>query len=548
LVPLLRRDGQYCEQCSDPCSESKSCTEQSVQFNLIFTVSQAVFTCGTVVAGLMLDKCGPRITCTAGLLAVASGCAIVAVSESDSLNLFLPGFICLSLGAPAIHLSWFHISNLYPEKKASVSSFVVACFVASGLCFFIFNVLYSAAGISKQALFLFHAGIVTLLAIASFLIWPDGPFQLGDVPVFEGWFPPTYTVHSAATVCTPPAQSTVPASGAAQSTVPASGGARSTVPASGGAKTGADASHDETPGEGVSLTGNALAKENAAPDGGVSLDNDAAVKKDAAPGGGVSLDNDIAVKKDAAPGGGVSLDNDAAVKKDAAPGGGVSLDNDIAVKEDAAPDGGVSLDEDVAVKEDAAPVAPSVIEQMQSPSFIGIGLFFSLHYLRFTWYVGSAADQLGQMGDDDSVYTNILSLALPLSALATPAVGYILDSNNGFIKYGWAVTLLSVLYGLIFTINNLPLQIAGFVFFGLFRITLFSGMFTFVAVTFGFRSFGRLSGTILACAGILSTVSILLVDIVEYHLDGEYFWINICMLVIALPLLTFPIYLWRRKE
>ena len=120
LVPLLRRDGQYCEQCSDPCSESKSCTEQSVQFNLIFTVSQAVFTCGTVVAGLMLDKCGPRITCTAGLLAVASGCAIVAVSESDSLNLFLPGFICLSLGAPAIHLSCFHISNLYPEKKASV--------------------------------------------------------------------------------------------------------------------------------------------------------------------------------------------------------------------------------------------------------------------------------------------------------------------------------------------------------------------------------------------------------------------------------------------
>ena len=120
LVPLLLRDGQYCEQCSDPCSESKSCTEQSVQFNLIFTVSQAVFTCATVVAGLILDKCGPRITCTSGLLAVACGCAIVAVSESDSLNLFLPGFTCLSMGAPAIHLSWFHISNLYPEKKASV--------------------------------------------------------------------------------------------------------------------------------------------------------------------------------------------------------------------------------------------------------------------------------------------------------------------------------------------------------------------------------------------------------------------------------------------
>ena len=366
----------------------------------------------------------------------------------------------------------------------------MACFVASGLCFFIFNVLYSAAGISKQALFLFHTGVVTLLAIASFLIWPDAPFQLGDVPVFDSWSPPSYTVHSA------PVQSTA---------------------ASGGAKTGADAIPVEKTGRG------ALAKEDAAP--APILENDAAVKKDAALGGSVSLDNDALAKKDATPGGGVSLDNDALAKEDATSGGGVSLDEDAT----------------------AIPVAPSVMEQMQSPSFIGIGLFFSLHYLRFTWYVGSAADQLGKMGDDDSVYTNILSLALPLSALATPAVGYILDSNNGFIKYGWAVTLLSI-YGLIFTIDNLPLQVAGFVFFGLFRITLFSGMFTFVAVTFGFRSFGRLSGTILACAGILSTVSILLVDIVEYHLDGEYFWINMCMLVIAVPLITFPIYLWQRKE
>merc|ERR1711865_1017686 len=146
---------------------------------------------------MLLDSWGPRVTCTTGLAFVALGCCIVGISSSDKLDLFLPGFCCLSIGAPAVHLSWFHVSNLFPNHKASVSSFVVACFVAAGLWFFAFNMLHSA-GVSREALFFSHAAVVGCLICISCVLWPDVPFKLGDVPTFLKCSFPAYTVHPAA--------------------------------------------------------------------------------------------------------------------------------------------------------------------------------------------------------------------------------------------------------------------------------------------------------------------------------------------------------------
>merc|ERR1711908_19963 len=186
LVPLLAADGQYRERCSTAnTTESETCTEQVIQYNFLFTASQAVFTISMIVHGLLLDRYGPRVESTLGTLLVAIGSCIVAFSDSDGRDFFLPGFVVMSLGGPAVHLSWFHVASLFPERKSTISTVVVACFVSSGLMFFFFNLLRSA-GIPFQTIFLVHSGVVACMAALAAMLWPDRPFPLNAAPCFDG--------------------------------------------------------------------------------------------------------------------------------------------------------------------------------------------------------------------------------------------------------------------------------------------------------------------------------------------------------------------------
>ena len=108
---------------------------------------------------------------------------------------------------------------------------------------------------------------------------------------------------------------------------------------------------------------------------------------------------------------------------------------------------------------------------------------------------------------------------------------------------GVAVTVLAITYGTIVCIDHLALQLAGFVCFSLFRMFLFSGMFAFVANTFGFGNFGRLSALCLVAGGTFSLLAIPLLQMVEYTLDGDFFYVNVAMCASSLPLVVFPCYL-----
>ena len=39
----------------------------------------------------------------------------------------------MAVGGSGVHLSWFHLSNLFPEKRQTISSVIIAGFVGSGV-------------------------------------------------------------------------------------------------------------------------------------------------------------------------------------------------------------------------------------------------------------------------------------------------------------------------------------------------------------------------------------------------------------------------------
>ncbi len=76
--------------------------------NALFTTAQGCLTGAMLFSGALIDRYGaPRL---------ASG----------------------------VHLSWFHLANLFPARKQTVSSCVIAAFVLSGVIFHVYLFIVEA--------------------------------------------------------------------------------------------------------------------------------------------------------------------------------------------------------------------------------------------------------------------------------------------------------------------------------------------------------------------------------------------------------------------
>ena len=126
----------------------------------------------------------------------------MAVSDSKTLDLFQVGLIVMSFGGAGVHFSWFNVSNLFPRYKKTVSSMVVGSFTISGLVFVAYDGL-SAAGVTRQQLFVTHAVVNAAVCLLAALWWPTRPFNLGDVVTFTS--PVSYTITATAAKTAAPA-------------------------------------------------------------------------------------------------------------------------------------------------------------------------------------------------------------------------------------------------------------------------------------------------------------------------------------------------------
>ena len=436
LVLILRADGMYAELCQQAGGSGSAaggggggCVQQNAALNQLFNVAQAVLTGAMLCNGMAIDRFGPRWSCL-GTALVAVGSAGFALQPlplpGDSIDASYIWLCVMGVGGSAVHLSWFHMSNLFPTRVQTVASIIVSGFVLAGIVFPLFQLLTDAfPGFGRREVFLIIAAVNLATLPFAIRLWPAAPFALGDRLDFTSWSL-AYTVTPA-----PP-------------------------------------------------------RDTAQTD-----------KADKVEGGEEQQEPALVPK----------------------------AEPDEVVK--------------AALKESEM----SLAKQLRTPAFVCMLLFFCLHFFRYIWLLGTLLEQFeAKDGTVEAArtYTQITGWALPLAAVGQPFIGLLLD-KHGFFKGFSFVVGCGMAYSALVLSASLPLQILMIPFMAVFRVALFSCMFGFVASTFGFKSFGRISGIVLCCGSLSSLLAIPCMTLTAESFGEDFLAVNVLSLVLGvltLPLLT----------
>jgi len=147
---------------------------------MIFVVASFCNFLGPLILGIVLDSYGPRVCSVVSILLITVGSAMFALSDTDSLPLFVPGMCLIAFGGPGTQNAIIHLSNLFPEWKATATSFIVGSFQLSFVVFLVFDQLWAHLQYSYTTLFMGYCVLCVANIAVSLFMWPDEPYNLED--------------------------------------------------------------------------------------------------------------------------------------------------------------------------------------------------------------------------------------------------------------------------------------------------------------------------------------------------------------------------------
>lgn len=135
---------------------------------------------GPLVLGLVLDNYGPRVCSLISIALITCGCVLFAISDKEHLNLFIPAMCLIAFGGPGAQSAIIHLSNLFPNWKATATAFITGSFQLSFVVFLVFDQLWLFRNCSYSSLFMGYCGICFFNAIVSMFLWPDTPYSFDE--------------------------------------------------------------------------------------------------------------------------------------------------------------------------------------------------------------------------------------------------------------------------------------------------------------------------------------------------------------------------------
>ncbi len=94
--------------------------------------------------------------------------------------MFLPAMCLISFGGPGVLNATIHLSNLFPDWRATTTAFITGSFQLSFLVFFMFDQLWSEYSWDFRVLFMGYCVVCFVNAIVSLLMWPDTPYDAAE--------------------------------------------------------------------------------------------------------------------------------------------------------------------------------------------------------------------------------------------------------------------------------------------------------------------------------------------------------------------------------
>ncbi|RYP02221.1 hypothetical protein DL764_005901 [Monosporascus ibericus] len=188
----------------------------------------------------------------------------------------------------------------------------------------------------------------------------------------------------------------------------------------------------------------------------------------------------------------------------------------------------------------------SAWQQMRSSWFILIALLTVITMLRMNFFISTIWSQYRAMLDSPSKADRVnafFDVALPIGGVATvPFIGLLLDHLS-------TVTVLSILvsvstaFGILGVIPALWAAYCNVILFVLYRPLYYSTMSDYAAKVFGFATFGRIYGTLIAVSGLCTLAQPGLQALVHDAFDESPVPVNLILaglgLVVGLTLVIF---------
>lgn len=89
----------------------------------LFVMATSVNFTGPLLLGIVLDAYGPRACSIISIALVMGGFILFGISN-DTFYAYVPAIMMIAFGGPGVQSSIIHLSNLYPTRKATVTSVI----------------------------------------------------------------------------------------------------------------------------------------------------------------------------------------------------------------------------------------------------------------------------------------------------------------------------------------------------------------------------------------------------------------------------------------
>ena len=515
LKLILEDEGVMRDACpGSNATFTADCTARQLNFTTIYMGGFFSLLASRLVFGIALDYVGPRWSSCVGIIMVLAGAVCLALG--DSLGPLFAGFALIGFGGPGLHVSAFHVSNLFPaQKRRGVISSFSGAFGLSGVLFVPFRLLY-VGGVTRAAIFIGWAVAVAVIFVVVFLSQPMRSFRPGQIVrrrrllVVDGGGGDGGSDGGSGSgkggQVNPSAQ--VTASTSSASSTPATTSAPSFLSSPPG--TDDTLTNDDTDGP----TKCTLLVINASTGTG---HEEQEIGEQV--GGDEQRNND--------PAGGVVASSrehhgDAGSDKQRRGGGtgtyqspmqrmGIGRMGKFTTPSSnsgtSTPPAATGL-----VKDEGLFPADlrdrQLWPQVKTFEAVGVTMFLSLSFLNMTFYVSNSREILNLLGDGatGNTFVVVFNMLSAFGIVFTPLTARLL-SRMGLVFTMYVVVGSSILYGVLTFVPSLEAQVLTFMVWSFARFTLWAAYFSFLPAAFGFRTFGRINGIISVASAVVNLLN-----------------------------------------
>lgn len=205
----------------------------------------------------------------------------------------------------------------------------------------------------------------------------------------------------------------------------------------------------------------------------------------------------------------------------------------------------------------------SLLEQLKSPEFILLTVFFLVNSFWVNFYIGTFDAQIRDgtalTVAEEHVYAQIFTLTITLGVIGIPIVGACMD-YLGFPITSTILLCLGIVWAFLAIQRDPSTLVFSFVFYSAFRTFFFTFTFAYLADTLGFKYFGVLAGVMFVLGGVIGVLQYPLAEFavrrckvhpltqVEVCTDGLWSQVNCVMLVTIASTLYFSYHDYVRRK